>query len=264
MLIGIVVSDQRQRKIAELLIQHDFRVVEIMSEKDLKAEIDVLVLPMKGVNDKYQVVAKDFVLDLKSFFERCKEDLVIYCGIKCKYLDNYHFKVITLLDDEDIVEYNSKLTAQGLLIDLLLHIQVLIDEVSIDLIGFGHSGKAIYEMYSKINDNIRIVSSKNMSSYDGFPVNMIDYKTYESVSSYGDVIINTAPAKVLNANIIHKLKPSTIILDIASEPGGTDFECAKKCGIAAYLLPALPSKYVNDSASRILGEKIIKDVDKDE
>jgi dipicolinate synthase subunit A len=39
-----------------------------------------------------------------------------------------------------------------------------------------------------------------------------------------------------------------VVIDIASAPGGVDFEAAKQLGIAAKLCPGLPGKYSPRSA----------------
>ena len=47
-----------------------------------------------------------------------------------------------------------------------------------------------------------------------------------------------------------------MILDMASAPGGVDYEACKELGISAALLPGLPGKYAPASSAEILAEKI--------
>ncbi|MBR3841600.1 MAG: hypothetical protein IKM20_10725 [Erysipelotrichales bacterium] len=261
MLIGVVISDRRQAIIADVLEEYHLPVIRILSNEDLDYNMDILVLPIRGINENCILQINNTVLNFSSFFKYAKKELIIYSGVACKYLEQLPFKLIKLLSNEDIIDYNSKLTAQGLLIDLLMNIDISIDEVSIDIIGFGHSGKAIYKMFSKLCPNIRIVSSQKLSKFGDFPVNIIDYDTYRNLNEYSNVIINTAPTMILDSFIIDKLKDNNIILDIASAPGGTDFDYAFRKGIKALLLPALPAKYVGYSAGKILGNQIVKDVE---
>ena len=262
MVIGVVMSDIRQEKIASLLKLHGLIVREVRSTIDLNDDLSIIILPVKGVNDEGLVKFKNSEISFKDYLDKANKDLIIYCGVKCSYFDNYSFTVINLLDDEDVLEYNSKLTAQGLLIDLLSNIDMAVDEIKMDLIGFGHSGKAIYRMFSKLCPNIRIISKQTMSDFEDFPVNIINYEDYKMLLDYPTIIINTAPSLIIDSKILKKLKHDTIILDIASSPGGVDYDVARELGITALLLPGLPSKYVSTSASRILSEKIIKDVEK--
>ena len=100
--------------------------------------------------------------------------------------------------------------------------------------------------------------------FEDFPVNMIDYEMFKNTDDYSKIIINTAPIMIIDRFILDKLDTNHIILDIASIPGGTDFDYALCKGIKALLLPALPSKYVGYSAGKILGEQIVKDIDSNE
>ncbi|MGE5403658.1 MAG: dipicolinic acid synthetase subunit A, partial [Candidatus Saccharibacteria bacterium] len=71
-----------------------------------------------------------------------------------------------------------------------------------------------------------------------------------------DVIFNTAPTMVLNDQVLSRMSPDTLIIDLASQPGGTDFENANRYGIKAILAPGLPGKVAPKMAGRILAEVI--------
>lgn len=264
MLIGVVTSDKRQESIAETLEQRGYTVIKVVKSEDLCFDMDILVLPIRGINESCIMKLQNTVLNFNEFFKNAKKELVIYSGVNCQFLEKLPFHVIHLLSDEDIINYNAKLTAQGLLIDLLLNIHSSIDEIAIDIIGYGHCGKAIYKLLSSINPNVRVISRRNLSEYENSPVNTLMFEEYLQQEEYADVLINTVPAMMINEKIISKLDKNTLLLDIATAPGGIDFDCATKYHLQALLLPALPSKYVWKSAGRILGERIIKDVEQDE
>ena len=57
------------------------------------------------------------------------------------------------------------------------------------------------------------------------------------------MLVNTVPAPVVTGAIIRELPRDAYIFDIASKPGGTDFACARECGIRADLALGLPGKY---------------------
>ena len=66
------------------------------------------------------------------------------------------------------------------------------------------------------------------------------------------MVVNTVPAPVLTRVILKELPRDAYILDIASAPGGTDFECAREYGIRAELAPGLPGKYAPKESAYIL------------
>lgn len=73
-----------------------------------------------------------------------------------------------------------------------------------------------------------------------------------------DLLINTIPAKVINKDAIQNLPASAIIIDLASKPGGTDFDYAKQRGIEAILARSLPSIVAPKTAGKILADVIIQ------
>lgn len=57
------------------------------------------------------------------------------------------------------------------------------------------------------------------------------------------VVVNTVPALLLTASRLAELEPDSVVLDLASAPGGTDFEAARAFGIRALTAPGLPGKW---------------------
>ena len=64
------------------------------------------------------------------------------------------------------------------------------------------------------------------------------------------------PAKILTRDYISLLHQDCTIIDIASAPGGTDFEVCKEFHIHALLCLGLPGRYSPKSSALILMEEI--------
>lgn len=67
-----------------------------------------------------------------------------------------------------------------------------------------------------------------------------------------DLIFNTIPAMVLSRSYVRLLHGETVIVDIASGPGGTDFQAAEQLGILAIHALSLPGKVAPKTAGAIL------------
>ena len=72
-----------------------------------------------------------------------------------------------------------------------------------------------------------------------------------------DFIFNTIPAMVLDSVLLEAAKPEAAIVDIASAPGGVDFETCRRLGIPAKLCPGLPGVYAPMSSAEILYEAVM-------
>jgi len=64
------------------------------------------------------------------------------------------------------------------------------------------------------------------------------------------------PAPVLTAQVLKCTRPDVLIVDLATEPGGTDFEAAARLERQAMLAPSLPGRVAPKTAGRILGQVV--------
>ena len=55
-----------------------------------------------------------------------------------------------------------------------------------------------------------------------------------------DVIFNTIPSQILNKEALSKVRQQTLIVDLASKPGGADFEAAAQNGLDIIWALSLP------------------------
>jgi dipicolinate synthase subunit A len=67
-----------------------------------------------------------------------------------------------------------------------------------------------------------------------------------------DLVINTVPSLVINSNLLGLMRSDVLIIDLASLPGGTDFQAAENLHIKAILAPGLPGKVAPKTAGAIL------------
>ena len=77
----------------------------------------------------------------------------------------------------------------------------------------------------------------------------------ESLCAY-DLVVNTAPARVLDAARLAQLEPDCLVIDLASRPGGVDMEAAARLGVRVIWALSLPGKVAPVTAGRILRDTI--------
>ena len=73
---------------------------------------------------------------------------------------------------------------------------------------------------------------------------------WEAVSSHDltgilegrDLILNTVPALILDREALGKVDPGCMVIDLASKPGGVDFEAAEELGVKTVWALGLPGK----------------------
>ena len=72
-----------------------------------------------------------------------------------------------------------------------------------------------------------------------------------------DFIFNTIPAMVLDAPLAMGIQPDAVVIDIASAPGGVDFDTCRKHAVRAKLCPGLPGIYSPMTSARILCQAVM-------
>jgi hypothetical protein len=71
-----------------------------------------------------------------------------------------------------------------------------------------------------------------------------------------DVIFNTIPSKILEADMLERLGPNCLVIDLASKPGGVDFDRAKNLGIKVIWALSLPGKVAPVTAANFIKQTI--------
>ena len=71
------------------------------------------------------------------------------------------------------------------------------------------------------------------------------------------LIINTVPAVILNEDILKEASAESLIIDLASKPGGVDFDTARRLGLKVVWALSLPGKVAPVSSGEIIASTIL-------
>ncbi len=85
----------------------------------------------------------------------------------------------------------------------------------------------------------------------------------EIVSDY-NIIFNTVPQMLFDFRVLANTKPDVLLIDLASRPGGMDFEVAKRLNRRAIQALSLPGKCAPDTAGDIIKNTIINILEESE
>jgi dipicolinate synthase subunit A len=158
------------------------------------------------------------------------------------------------MEDAYVTEENAVATAEGAIAQLVEHSPYNIDEAKIIVTGYGCCGRAIAERLRALGARVTILARRRevrkAAKHDGFYAADFAFGPEEAMGAA--MVVNTVPAPVVTKNLIRELPRDAYILDIASKPGGTDFACAKECGIRADLVLGIPGRYAPKESAYIL------------
>lgn len=199
----------------------------------------------------------------KKFVAEDLENLPNTCTLVCGnipesqafILAKKQIKHINVLQDEVFAMQNSRLTAEGILADILTCSPKSIYDNKILILGNGRVGKATGALLAKVGAEFSICSHdhKNFAiSYLFSQKNYFKNDFLQNLNNF-DVIINTIPAEVIPRTMYKNIKKDCLFLEIASVQtivGDVDFTYK--------LCPALPQKYSAETAGKYLFECIEK------
>jgi len=175
----------------------------------------------------------------------------------------YNVYSIDLLEREDMAVLNAIPTAEGA-------IQIAMEEMPITLhgsnalvLGFGRIGKILSHMLQGLGSNVYVEARKYsdiawIRSFGYKPVFINELGDY---ISRADVIFNTIPHTILDENMLRKVNKDCLIIDLASKPGGVDFEKAKEMGIKTIWALSLPGKVAPVTAAGFIRDTVYNIID---
>ncbi len=165
---------------------------------------------------------------------------------------------IDLLDREEMAVLNAIPAAEGAAELIINAIPGTIHNSKILILGFGRIGKVLGKILQGFGAEVWIEARKYsdlswIEAYGYKPVHLQDLERYVTDM---DVIVNTIPSKILTADILNKIHLDCYLLDLASKPGGIDFEHAKKLGFKVDWALSIPGKTAPLTAAEIIKKTV--------
>lgn len=172
---------------------------------------------------------------------------------------------VNYLDDETFIVKNAYLTAEGALAYIILNTDTTIRQMPVLVLGYGRVGKSITKL---LKDNYSIVSVATDDPIESaiasiFSDNVYSMESYKKDLKNFAVVVNTVPKLILEGDTLKLFDKKCFLLDLASMPGGTDFEAAKSLGIHYMHALGVPGKVAPKTAGIYLKDIIVKHLEKE-
>ncbi len=160
--------------------------------------------------------------------------------------------------DEALTQKNALCTVEGALGILISELPITINGSVFTVLGYGRIGRIMSQRLKALGAEVNAVARKSkdlaMMSIDG--VRAYSYDALDLSIKDAAAVINTVPAMILDENALSGVCSDTLILDLASSPGGVDREAAKRLEKRVIWALSLPGKTSPKSAALIIKETI--------
>lgn len=159
---------------------------------------------------------------------------------------------------EEMQVLNAIPTAEGAIQVAMEQTKITLHDSNTLVLGYGRIGKALSKMLYGIGANV-YVEARNYGDLAWIKNNgyiPISLKELQYYLSKMDVVFNTIPHIILDEALLNNINKNSVVIDLASKPGGVDVDAAK--GLEIKLISALgvPGKVAPVTAARVIKDTI--------
>ena len=250
---------------------HNIRYAD--SAEKAVSEASVIILPVPASSDGVHVSAPlDSAgalseLKLSSIVRLCDKDTVIIGGKLPEAFVTLAvekgLKVYDLLDLESFEIANAYTTAEAALSIALNSLTVNLKDANVAVTGFGRISKHLCRLLSLIGARVTVAARKQRDiawaetlGYQTVHINKDGWS--DALASGYHIIYNTVPSVIFDRDFLGKVNGDTLLVELASVPGGFDVCAARELGANISWALSLPGKYAPESAGNIIAESVLK------
>lgn len=276
--ISVVGGDLRIIKLIEMLVGDGYKVFtyalenseELLNlenvemcptlEEALKnSKVVVGPIPLSSDRKRLSTPFGRNSVELEAFINAIKDKHLIAGNISIKEeLENAGIKFTDLLRREEFTVLNTIATAEGTLQIAMEETQRTVHGSNVLVMGFGRIGKVLAKMLDGIGAKVYCEARKNedISWIKAYGYNPIHLNDLDKELGKFDIIINTIPFQLLDAERLELLNKDVVLIDLASNPGGVDRKAAKEKGIKVIWALSLPGKVAPLTSAEFIKETL--------
>lgn len=288
--IAILGGDSRQLSLAGRLVKEGIETrVYGLPQKDLSPniecfedwrdairEVSAIVLPLPASSDSKHIYLPFFDVSegplLKDLFQSVGKDVMIAGGkfsptVKA-CAKEYGVRLYDYFECEELQTKNALPTAEGAIFILMREIPQTVSGLSVAVTGFGRVAKALIQLLLAMGATVTVTARKQ-SDIDAArvlgckTVHLTGKEAMKTLSAGQSVIFNTVPHWLFSEDVLSEMSTDTLIIDLASSPGGVDVNAAALHGIRVIWALSLPGKYAPVTAGEIIAESVLSHLRKE-
>lgn len=271
-------GDQRQVHLADLLAMDSVvyaigfsddiifseHVNHVKSLVEVPAPVDIIVLPIPAMASVRTISAPLCAHPLLA-------DEVLSCGdpgtlvmggminsVLQKKCEQHGLQWIDYMEREELAILNAVPTAEGAIQIAMEELPTVLFGQRCLITGFGRISKVLVRDLLALGMDVTVSARKfaDLAWITVYGARKLPIcRLGDRLDKY-DLIINTVPAKLFDRSMLSKVRKDSLIIDLASKPGGVDFDAARELGVNTIWALSLPGKVAPISAGQIICDTI--------
>lgn len=269
MTISLIGGDNRNIALSKILKENGYNVkmygFENNTESTLEGLFDAnkIILGIPFSRDNETLLASNRI-SIEYFCSLIKPNQTIYGGV---FNDSFLAKIyskdakcIDFMKDEGFTILNVIPTVEGALSLAINNTDITIHNSKVLVIGYGRIGKLLSHELKSMGARV-YVSARKDSDFAWINVFGYNKQRYDNlideICKY-DIIFNTVPTLILDKTLLDNINKNCLIIDLASKPGGVDFDYTKEKGINVIWALGLPGKVASKTAAEYMYNVVIE------
>lgn len=162
---------------------------------------------------------------------------------------------------EALQRANALPTAEGAVSILMQEVPRTVSGLSLLVTGFGRVGEALVHLLLAMGASVTVAARREeaLSRAAALGCAVIDLKAPTALADREGrfaAIFNTVPSRLFDDEVLATLSRDTLLIDLASAPGGIDAEAAASRGIRTIWALSLPGKYAPLTAGELIAATV--------
>ena len=284
--IGVIGGDRRTLEVIRVLRQKgmevavwgiDAKYIDTLTVCDTFESTvnnaEAVILPTPPSEDEVRVncplFSNESGVKIHKLLEAMPENAILLGGRVSPRIKDLaakrNVKCYDYFNTEELLIKNAVPTAEGAIGIAVDKMPKTIFNSKIAIIGFGRIGEALAIRLNALGAKVSVFARKGISiahaeskGLEGIKIEFNNEESSLNKLAIGfDLIYNTVPYWLITEEIIAKIPKSTLVVDLASAPGGVDLVAAKKYELNLIHALSLPSKTAPISAGEYMAESIL-------
>lgn len=222
-------------------------------------ESDAVIFPLPSVRADGSINTpfseRNVILDEEETDELMRKP--VFVSMRDKFIKAYpvlkNARIFDYAAKEEFAILNALPTAEGAVECAMRGYEGTISGSRCLVVGFGKIGKILSKSLHALGAEVT-VSARSESDFayiSALGYKSKDTRKLKSVRGF-DIVFNTVPALIFDKTLLMNTDRNTLIIDLASVPGGVDFEAAHRFSLDAVKALSLPGKCAPKTAGEII------------
>lgn len=250
MVFAVLGADARQRAAADHLRQQGWQVVG--RERLNAADVILLPMPLSGESEELVRLLAGAKPGAQAFGGRvgpAARQAAAQAGIP---LRDY-------LEREELAVLNAVPTAEGCIALLLQNRTRTLWNSPVLVLGYGRCGAALAVRLAALGARVTVAarSPGQRAQAESQALTACGLEGLAQLLPGFETVVNTIPAPVLDRRTLAALAAGSLVIDLASLPGGVDLEAAEALGVRAIRALSLPARCAPVTAGEFVADTVL-------